>query len=125
MKQDLQKLSIKERDNIISKLNKKIGELKGFQKYKRKEIKEKEKDNKLLKRITKKYNKQLQLSHKIKEKQIIQILELLEYLEKSTKSTELSTIKLEEVNNQRDILIKELNHMNKELTQMNKEMKGL
>lgn len=125
MYDNLEQMSIVERDKIIKKLNTKIGELKGRQKQKKESIKEKEKDNRLLRNIARKYDYQIQLVYKMKERQIKQIHDLLGYLDKSMKTTEMSNSKLEAVNTEHKHLIKELTQINHELNQMRRDMKQI
>lgn len=119
---NIEKMSISERDQVLQKLQHKLGELNGMKIQKAKELKERKKENVLLEKVTKKYNTHITLLRRIKETQIEQIQELLGYLDKAVKESEITESKAEEIHKEHKRLMKEMEKINKELSEFDIEL---
>lgn len=120
----IENMTISERDDVLRKLQYKIGELNGMKMARSKEVMERKKENKLLEKVAKKYDNHLTLLRKIKESQIEQIQELISYLDETVKKSEITETKANEVHQEHQRLLREMKKLNKELESFDKEIMG-
>jgi DNA-binding protein H-NS len=118
----IENMTISERDELLRKLQYKLGELNGMKISRSKEVMERKKENKLLENVAKKYDNHLTLLRKIKETQIEQIQELISYLDETVKKSEITETKANEVHLEHQRLLRELKKLNKELASFDKEL---
>lgn len=117
-------MDLKNRDAIIFSLKNKVDELKKYKKLKQLELNSKNRENKNLKSVLKKYKNELLISRKTKKAQIDKIKNIISYLDIHIKNINNKTL-TESIKNQNKLLKKELSILIDDLEHIREELKLL